>query len=159
MTAKQVAVIISEHPSKINYHIKKLFAHDFLEIAYTKSINGFIAKYYRLKYDNILIEKSVRQKAFINNYRDSSRHVNHRIYSAWFQDDMFTADTIQSDKTEYDGWDVRSFYQKVYMTKEERDEYVKVIEKYLEDFKSPDDGKNEYGILSELAITKRKIED
>ena len=111
-----------------------------------------------LKPDNILIDKEVRQKSFINNYRDNSRHVNHRIYSAWFQDDMFTADDLQSDKSKYDGRDVRSFYQKVYMTEEERNEYVRVIEKFLEEFKNPDENKNEYGVLNEFAITKRKNE-
>jgi len=158
MTSKQVADILSEHHSKVNYHVKKLLSYNFLELAYTKNIHGFTANYYKLKYDNILIDKEVRQKSFINNYRDNSRHVNHRIYSAWFQDDMFTADDLQSDKSKYDGRDVRSFYQKVYMTEEERNEYVRVIEKFLEEFKNPDENKNEYGVLNEFAITKRKNE-
>lgn len=155
MTANQIADILSEHHSKINYHIKKLESIDLLEVKYTKNVNGITAKYYQLKYENILIDKEVRQKSFASKYRDNSRHVNHRIYSAWFQDDMFEADKVQSDKANYNGWDVRSFYQKVYMTTAERREYVKLIEKFLEEHKDPGEGKNEYGVLSEFAITKR----
>ena len=155
MTAKQVADILSEHHSKINYHIKKLYDIDLLEVAYTKSINGITAKFYRLKYQNILIDKEVRQKSFVNKYRDNSRHVNHQIYSAWFQDDMFEADKVQADKSNYNGWDVRTFYQKVYMTIKERQEYTKMIEEFLSKHKEPGEGKNEYGVLSEFAITNR----
>lgn len=155
MTAKQVADILSEHHSKINYHIKKLYDIDLLEIAYSKNIKGITAKYYKLKYDNILIDKEVRQKSFISKYRDNSRHVNHRIRSAWYQDDMFMADKVQSDKSNYSGWDVRAFYQKVYMTPLERDEYVVMIENFLKEHKEPGENKNEYGVLNEFAITKR----
>lgn len=46
LTAKMVADILEEVPSKISYHIKKMEKTGILEIVNTKVINGIVAKYY-----------------------------------------------------------------------------------------------------------------
>ncbi|XMB67509.1 helix-turn-helix domain-containing protein [Mycoplasmatota bacterium zrk1] len=46
LTAKMVADILEEVPSKVSYHIKKMEKTGILEIVNTKVINGIVAKYY-----------------------------------------------------------------------------------------------------------------
>jgi len=47
-TSKEIAVAMKEAPSKVNYHLKVLEEYKFVEIDHTKTINGIIAKYYKI---------------------------------------------------------------------------------------------------------------
>ncbi len=56
LTAKEVAVKMKEPPSKVNYHVGILHKHDFIELDHTKTINGIIAKYYKMPEINLSIQ-------------------------------------------------------------------------------------------------------
>jgi predicted transcriptional regulator len=47
-TVKEIADNMGEVPAKVHYHVKKLESVGFLRLAYTKNVNGIIAKYYEL---------------------------------------------------------------------------------------------------------------
>jgi len=57
-TAKQVAEILGEKPSKVNYHVHRLHEFGFLELKFTRSINGIIAKYYEVAFDELRVENT-----------------------------------------------------------------------------------------------------
>lgn len=144
MTAKQAADILEEPPSKVNYHIKKLHDLDLLEIDRIESINGIQAKYYRLKYKNILLDKPMQQSEFFKTQRGQARGMNYRIHSAWFEQDIQTAHELTFAKEEYDPGYVLSAYNKMYMTKTERIAFIKDFQDLIRKHTTPDDTKEEY---------------
>ncbi|MCK5811564.1 MAG: helix-turn-helix transcriptional regulator [Clostridiales bacterium] len=58
MTAKQVADILGETPSKVHYHVKVLEKFSFLVLSHTENINGIIARYMKIAYHNVKIQRS-----------------------------------------------------------------------------------------------------
>ncbi|MCK5129421.1 MAG: helix-turn-helix transcriptional regulator [Clostridiales bacterium] len=58
-TAKEVAKMMGEAPSKVNYHIGVLHQYDFIELHHTESINGIIAKYYKRNYIKFTINMDI----------------------------------------------------------------------------------------------------
>lgn len=55
-TSKEIATLMGEPPSKINYHMKVLEQYKFIELDHTENINGIIAKYYKKIVGEITIE-------------------------------------------------------------------------------------------------------
>lgn len=62
MTAKQVADILGEPPSKIHYHVKVLEKFSFLTLNHTEIINGIVARYMEIAYYGVKIERSHNSK-------------------------------------------------------------------------------------------------
>ncbi len=58
MTAKQVADMLGEPPSKVHYHVKVLEKFSFLSLDHTETINGIVARYMKIAYCGVRIERS-----------------------------------------------------------------------------------------------------
>ncbi len=58
MTAKQVADVLGEPPSKVHYHVKVLEKFLFLTLSHTENINGIVARYMEIAYNGVKIERS-----------------------------------------------------------------------------------------------------
>lgn len=98
MTVKQVADALGEPHGKVYYHIKKMLKIDALELVKTEKINGIIAKYYRLNFAEIAIEKD----EMMNDDTQARMHAN-VLVSKMFDDskstflsqsDLFTKENI-----------------------------------------------------------------
>lgn len=63
---KEIADSMGEVPAKVHYHIKKMEKAGILTLAYTKNINGIIAKYYEPTAENFIIQQSLKESDAIN---------------------------------------------------------------------------------------------
>lgn len=54
-TSKDIADIMGEVPANVYYHVKKMEKYGILVLAYTKQINGIVAKYYEPAAESIVI--------------------------------------------------------------------------------------------------------
>ncbi|MBN2851430.1 MAG: helix-turn-helix transcriptional regulator [Clostridia bacterium] len=54
-TAKQIADILGEPPSKVHYHVKVLEDHKILTLSHTENVNGIIARFMEITHDSIKI--------------------------------------------------------------------------------------------------------
>lgn len=68
LTVKDIADALGEPHGKVYYHIKKLEKIGALALDHTKSINGIIAKYYKLDFKELSIENDsdVRREIELN---------------------------------------------------------------------------------------------
>lgn len=140
LTVKQVADSLGEVPAKVHYHVKKLLSIDLLELDKTKIINGIVAKYYRLKYKYMIIDSTnlssnlylaasnIMEKQFNDGVIFFRKHLRKHL------------ELVKEDK-DFEQRQVRVSYFKLYMTKEEYEEYIKRNSAYYLKYRKKDETK------------------
>ncbi|QMS85096.1 ArsR/SmtB family transcription factor [Candidatus Xianfuyuplasma coldseepsis] len=150
-TATQIAEIIGEPAGKVHYHINKLIGIGVLELEKTKFINGIQAKYYGLKYRNILVDPELRKGKYFREIRGMSRATNFRVHVEYFSEDIAKAHEFTFAKEEYDPGYVLSNYKKLYMTKDERADFLHDLHNLLDRYSNDREGMDVYTTLFSLA--------
>lgn len=79
-TSKMVADKLGEVPSKVSYHVKKLEKADIIKLAYTKEINGIIAKYYEVTANSFSIGSDPSSKVYSQVYQNETLRVISGLY-------------------------------------------------------------------------------
>jgi DNA-binding transcriptional ArsR family regulator len=133
-TVKEIADNMGEVPAKVHYHVKKLESAGILRLAYTKNVNGIIAKYYELTARDFNIR--------VNNLAPdvSKKVVDHNIkltmMAAYDNSKKIIIEQIE------EGCNPMLSINTLHLT----DEKVKELRKILSDFiKSNKDNKDEEG--------------
>jgi len=153
LTAKQVAVKLEEAPAKVNYHIKKLVDYGTLYLDHTENINGIIAKFYKSVYDSILFRGTKLSKEVYLSQTSYIEQAYDKLSSMFKEDLQQHIDLVaKSEKAEQRR--IKAQLNKLYMTKEEQEEFIeqfyKMIDKYLEE----DNSKEVFSMLHTMARIK-----
>ena len=146
MTVKQIAVQLKEAPNKVHYHVKKLLDFGMLNLVRTENVNGIIAKYYKTSYNGYIIGNkgkskevlSAKEEALVNALED----VCHR-----FKDDMAAYVNLVAEQGEKAQRGLLISYEKLYMTKEEKEEFIKGFKKLVEKHVKEDTEKEVYTMV------------
>ncbi len=155
LTAKEIAVIMGESPSKVNYHVGILAKHDFIKLDHTKTINGIIAKYYKMptvSYSIQLEGKNSKEKEM-----SALRDIIVSVFNS--ARDIYVSQLAKSmDKVKEESKEDRSkeddflLSKKVYLSEDDRRELVSIFEKATKNTK-------EDGELHNLFISTIKFEE
>lgn len=153
LTVKQMAVKLDEAPNKVHYHVKKLYDFGVLELVRTENINGIIAKYYKSAYNGYIIGTEGKSKEVLNAKEDALMNnlddaVNH------FKTDMISYINLVAEQGQEAKRGLQIGYIKLYMTKEEKEEYVKETKKLFEKYLKEDESKEVYTTIQTLARIK-----
>lgn len=153
LTAKQVATMLDVAPSKINYHIKKLVDFGALELHKTESINGIIAKYYICPYDTIMFKGGELSNEVYLSQSSLLEEIYDRV-SNEFKQDLHTHLNMVANSEGNVQRQIASQRHIMYMTAEEQQEFIDMIENYIKKFTTVDESKEVFSILHAMARIK-----
>lgn len=134
LTVKQMAVKLEEVPAKVHYHVKELERIGVLEIVETKEKAGIVEKYYMPTAEIFKVERNISGTS----ENEEHNQAGASILQAMQQD--FEKNNMMKGKTDKN----RLNYGMYYLTDEEKAEFEKLIEDYLED-KEEREGAKPYG--------------
>ena len=153
MTVKQIATQLEQAPNKVHYHVKKL--HDFgvLDLVRTENINGIIAKFYKTTYNGYMIGSegksqevlSAKEEAIMNALDDSVKS---------FKEDMVTYINMVAEKGKEAQRGLIIGYEKLYMTKEEKEDFIEELDKLYKKYHKEDQSKEIYTAIRTMARIK-----
>lgn len=147
-TVKEVADTMGEVPAKVHYHVKKLLSIDLLELDHTDTINGIIAKYYKLTADHFEIKYSEKDNVNIKNLDDRFRLIATVIDS--FKQDFYDMYEIRkkNDLKDSNGKGMIS-QENVYVSMEELNEFYSKIEDFMKSHKhKKSDDQREFSLFT-----------
>lgn len=153
MTVKQIATVLDQAPNKVHYHVKKL--HDFgvLDLVRTENINGIIAKFYKTTYNGYMIGSegnsqevlNAKEQAIMNALDDSVKS---------FKEDMITYINMVAEKGKEAQRGLIIGYEKLYMTKEEKEDFIEELDKLFKKYSKEDLSKETYTAIRTMARIK-----
>ena len=149
LTVKQVADRMGEVPAKVHYHVQKLIRIDMLELIKTETIRGIVAKYYTAKYSGSDIGRTVSDDAVVK-YTRNAHYSNLALAHAKFRESMTLTDQVMKTRADIMLADSVVVFRKMYLSTEERDEFLSMIQEALLKYKKPGKGKKEYGYMGGL---------
>ena len=145
-TSKEVANLLGETPSKINYHMGILHEYGFVTLDHTKNINGIIAKYYKPEVSSVSIDTDSNDselknpkvlKEFIRMQFDMAR-------------DDFLGKVLEKTNEELEKDNEMSptmSTNKLYLSKEQKKEYEELLKKVLNYKGSDEDSVKAYSVF------------
>lgn len=153
-TVKQIADEMGEVPSKVYYHVKRMEAVGILELIYTKTINGIVAKYYNTTAKSFIIKNSVFESPMFEHFLDRTQVLISNVF-----DDakeifikQLNLDNICNSQESEDGFLTSSY---VYLTQEQYSDLQKYIKSLnYENTKKDSQGKEKYFLLSNIIKIK-----
>lgn len=154
MTAKQVATLLDEAPSKINYHIKKLVDFGALELERTEDINGIIAKYYMTPYDSIMFKGGELSTQVYLSQSNLIEEVYERVSNEFRQDLHTHLNMVANSENDRIQRQIASQRHIMYMTAEEQQEFIDTVEAYIRKYTEVDETKEVFSILHAMARIK-----
>ena len=88
LTPKQVADILGELPSKVNYHIKKLASINVLYVTRTEDIKGITAKFYGLTHGSFALDSEHKTDEYYVPAVKKLVESDLKIHLDWFMKDL-----------------------------------------------------------------------
>lgn len=152
-TVKQIAVELGEAPNKVHYHVKKLVDFGALELIKTENINGIIAKYYSTAYEGFIIGNEGNSEETISVKGNVLSAALDEVVSK-FKVDMFTYMNLVAEQGKEAQRGLEINYEKLYMTKEEKEQYNKEIKKLISKYMKEDKDKEVYTTIQTLTRIK-----
>lgn len=150
LTVKQVADKLGDQPAKVHYHVQKFIKAGVLELAKTENINGIIAKYYHSPYNAIMFESNtLSNDVYIAQSKAIQHSVDHAIEK--FKQDLNTHWDFVKSKPKGERGQLVSQIRHLYMTPQERNEFVDTINTLLDKYSTPDDDKDVFSALVTMA--------
>lgn len=150
MTAKMVADILDELPSKVNYHIQQLVKIDVLELDHTELIFGITAKYYILPYDAVVLDKDHVSKNLFNRTVKDTVETNFHISLARFEQDLEKGRKLRDDNVDKDQYFAGTQYFSLYIKEEEYEDVQKRMFDVLRPYTTKEEGCNTYKTLMSI---------
>lgn len=147
LTVKGVADLMGEVPAKVHYHVKKLIAINILKLDHTEVINGITAKYYLLTTKHFVVSYHA-----ISDHKGLFDSTTNMILSVIdeFKDDIVDgARFIKEHEIEYT--DTQNGYitkEVVHLNEDEYEELESTIQKLIEKYKEPKEGKRSYDLFT-----------
>jgi DNA-binding transcriptional ArsR family regulator len=140
-TVKQVADAMKEVPANVYYHVKKLEKVDILRLMYTKDVNGIIAKYYEPTARQFSIEHDEESEEVNNNLvlGETQRVVSELFNSSKEIFIKEIGNKISDKGKDKSGGKMSS--GELYLTKEEAEEFSKLVIEFFDKYNSPDKDK------------------
>lgn len=146
-TVKQIADDMGEVPAKVHYHVKKLVEAEILKLDHTKEINGILAKFYLPTAQRF----EVHHEKF--NPEDAIRldtHASHHNVLDVFDEHRNTVLETIDKASNHDHFVLSG---ELYLTQDEYQEMVEMLEKYHMSNKRKNSKKKCYKILTSVAQT------
>lgn len=158
-TSKQIADMMGEAPSKVNYHIKKLVSIDVLHIDHTEKINGITASFYILPYDAIVLDKESVTNSLFRKSAKNFRFANYHIHKGRFENHLDIGLQLADEDPEKDKFHFESTNFKLYIKEEEFQEVSKRMFDVLRPYMEPKENTNEYNVLMANIKTKSQPDE
>lgn len=127
-TVKEIADIMGEVPAKVYYHAKKLMSIGLLTLNHTQQINGITAKYYQAFQGTIAVKRSETDTPTQNVLSETQKLLGD-IYEKNKQR-FLSMVSIDNSKAHISN-------QTVYLTKEEVEQFLEMINQFCENHKQP----------------------
>lgn len=130
-TVKEIADNMGEVPAKVHYHVKKLLSIDLLELDHTETINGIIAKYYKLTADRFEIKYKEEDQVNVKNL-DSRLRVVMTVIDGFKQDFYDMYEIRKKNKVKGESGKAMISQENIYVTLEELEDFYREIEGFME---------------------------
>lgn len=157
-TSKQIADMLGEPPSKVNYHIKKLASIDVLHIDHTEMIYGITATFYILPYDTVALDKeSVTTNLYRKSVKDFRFH-NYNIFKGRFENQFESVLDLADEDPSKDKFFLFPWINTLYVNEDEYMDLIKKVNEILLPYTEPKEGYNEYSYFGGIAKTKHAID-
>ncbi|QVK17950.1 helix-turn-helix transcriptional regulator [Mycoplasmatota bacterium] len=155
-TVKEIADKLHEVPAKIHYHVKKLEKVEILKLAYTKEINGIIAKYYELTANSYAIHYSENNKELNQIILNEAQRLVENQYENSKQiilNEIANIDPLSlTENNDSDSSDIEIVNQNlVYLTEEDIQELKTILERLGKNKKAKENTKK-YHLFSVLYL-------
>lgn len=150
MNVKEIATEIEEAANKVHYHVMKLVDFGALKLVRTEAINGIIAKYYTNAYDGYVLDPSGGSKQ-VYELTKKSLFSNLDMSVAKFKKDMVTYMNLVAEQGKEAQRGIVIGYHKLYMTKKEKEDFMKEISELLMKYETEDLNKEIYTMIQTIA--------
>ncbi|MDT8715131.1 helix-turn-helix transcriptional regulator [Clostridium sp. 19966] len=152
-TCKEIADILGEVPAKIHYHIKKMEKAGILVLAYTKNINGIIAKYYEPAAEIITVENPYlddnSRKLMTSEISKTLEKVFNNAKDKFISEYEKCESEVNNEKYKY-----TCMLSELYFTEEEAKELLKLVDKAKNRSKEDRKETNAYSFFMSFIRTK-----
>ena len=147
-TVKEIADNMGEVPAKVHYHVKKLLSIDLLELDHTETINGIIAKYYKLTADRFEIKYKDEDQVNVKNL-DSRLRVVMTVIDSFKQDFYDMYEIRKKNKVKGESGKAMISQENIYVTLEELEDFYQEIEKFMESHREKkSEGQREFSLFT-----------
>lgn len=146
-TVKQIADRMHETPAKVHYHIKKFLSIDLLELDHIEEINGINAKFYRLKYKSIKIDRESNDD-LIDDILGDTENLLLQIINDFKRDFI----NLMKENTDKEG---RLSYSVVHLTDEQKERFTDLLDEIYSN-NSKTENTNPYLLFSALMPEKNE---
>ena len=146
MNVKEIATAIEEAPNKVHYHVQKLLNYGALKLVRTENINGIIAKFYTNAYEGYMLDPEGGSKQ-VYDLTKQSLYGNLDIAVEKFKKDMAKYINLVEEKGKEAQRGLAIDYLKLYMTKEEKEDFLKQMSKLFKKYSEKDSSKEIYTMI------------